>query len=170
MRYNSCITLLLNDSSHVRCFLLVFPEGRGTRRSNSWLPEGCGPLHFWAATQVPRGVSQGGGAEAGPVVRLLSLPPPKPGFPCRVKDKLSHMLLWFWSSSSHRLCSGFYFNDFYWHTAWEGNPIPLGVLTSCHLHGNNTTGLFLLVLSLMMLLFVLAHTSFSSTQSIHQAF
>ena len=55
-------------------YLPVFPECCGTRWGDSRLPEEHHPLHFRASAQVPRRFSQGGGAEAGSVVRLISLP------------------------------------------------------------------------------------------------
>lgn len=100
------------------------------------------------------------------MVRLCSLPHCNQDFPCRA---ISSVTCCVGSSPVHlSVCSVLY--DFYWHTAQEGFPIPLGVFRSSHLHGNNTTGFILLVfLSLMMLYFILAQTSFSYTHSVgHQ--
>lgn len=50
--------------------LSVVPECCGTRGGDSRLSEEKHLLHLWATAQVPHRFSQGGGAEAGTVVRL----------------------------------------------------------------------------------------------------
>lgn len=105
----------------------VFPECCRTRWGDSRLSEERRLLHLRASAQVPHRFSQGGGAEAGPVVRLVSLPDPTPKSPL-------------WGQEHVQLCAGLvlvqfrtptpHFNEIYWHLVWEGDPVPLDGLRS----------------------------------------
>lgn len=117
----------------------VFPACCRTRWGDSRLSEEHRLPHLRASAQVPHGFSQGGGAEVGPVVRLITLPNSLPKSPCRVEStRRVFGLIWvqFIATSYHPFFFFFFFNEIYWHLVWEGDPVPSDDPRSYHLHGN----------------------------------
>ncbi len=116
----------------------VFPECCRPRRGDSRLSEEHRLLHLRSPAQVPHRFSQGGGAEAGLVVRLY--------FRFQTRSKKSQqgqehtsidVVVWLYSKLSQLLHPPFFFNEFYWHLVWEDDPVPVDDPRSYRLHGNS---------------------------------